>query len=537
MKYTERDFIFRMVNRLSISLVSVLVLTSCSQRHFTPKPDFSAVTSGEFPLKSIVVLYENDVHCAIDGYAKIAGLRDAINDTAYACLVSSGDFLQGGTAGALSRGQFITDIIRSSGYDAIGLGNHEFDFSGSRLLELMPQMDAPVVCSNLFDAKSGKMLCPPYVIKQFGPRKVAFVGVLTPETMSMESYAFYDNEGRLLYDLRMNDVYQLVQQAVDQARGEGADYVVLLCHIGEQSSDMDINSHKLVASTHGINVVLDGHAHSVIASESVLNLQGEPVIVTQTGTQFANIGKLLISRDGHCSTTLLPIKECTLQSPRVLATVDSVKQLIQEVSARVVAHAVAPLRINDEQGVRQVRCAETNSGDIVTDAYRYVMDAEIGLSNGGGIRSERLTHDITYGDLINMLPFENYVWKVEVKGSKIIELLEKNTATLPGEDGEFPQVSGLKYTVHLSDHTVTDVQVLDKDGLYKPIDPARTYTVATIDYCIHSNGLRGVLKGSKPLKRTSTLYRDILLEYIEKALGGQIGPEYAKPQGRINIVK
>lgn len=522
---------------LAVVCLSMILLTSCSKRNYVSQPDTASLTPGEAPLKSIVVLYENDVHCAIDGYAKIAGLRDAISDTAYACVVSSGDFLQGGTAGALSRGQNIADIISSVGYDAIGLGNHEFDFSGPRLMELMPQFHAPVVCANLFDASNGKQVCPSYVIKQCGPRKVAFVGVLTPETMTMESYAFYDDHDRLLYDLRVNDVYRLVQQAVDQARAAGADYVVVLSHIGEQSSDMNIDSHKMVAATHGIDVVLDGHAHSTIPSETVLNSKRQPVIVTQTGTQFANIGKLLINRDGQCSTTLLPMKECTLQSPRVTATIDSVKQLIQQTSERVVAHATAPLRINDENGVRKVRSAETNSGDIVTDAYRYVMDAEIGLSNGGGIRSERLTTEITYGDLINMLPFENYVWKVEAKGSKIIELLQKNTATLPGEDGEFPQVSGLKYTVHLSNHAVTDVQVLGKDGRYEPIDPDRIYTVATIDYCIHSNGLRGVLKGSKALKRTSVLYRDVLLEYIEKALGGKIGPEYAKPQGRITIVK
>ena len=200
------------------------------------------------------------------------------------------------------------------------------------------------------------------------------------------------------------------------------------------------------------------------------------------------------------------------------------------------ADCAAPLRIYDDNGTRLVRNQETNSGDFVTDAYRYVMDAEIGLSNGGGIRNERLSSELTYGDLINMLPFENYVWKVEATGAKIIELLQKSTSSVPKEDGDFPQVSGVKFTLHTSDHSISDVMVQRKDGQWEPIDPARTYTVATIDYCITSDGLRGVLRGSKALKRTSTLYRDVVEEYITKGLNGKIGPEYAKPQGRITIV-
>lgn len=512
-----------------IAITGMLTLSGCSRKNFP--------TIQQLPEKSIVVLFENDVHCAIDGYTKLAGLRDAVADTAYACVVSSGDFLQGATPGAVSRGQYIVDIMRQVGYDAIGLGNHEFDFSGDRLLELIPKLNAPVVSVNFYNNKTKQRVYKPYVIKQCGLRKVAFIGVVTPETMLMESYSFYDQDGNLLYDLHTKDYTQLLQETVNNVRKEGADYVVVLSHLGESPGEMDIDSHKMIAATTGIDVVLDGHSHSKVPSETVLNKIGKPVIVSQTGTQFANIGKLLITKDGQLSTALLPIKDCSYENQRVTATTDSVKALLKEIESRKVADCVAPLRIYDDDGNRLVRKMETNSGDLVTDAYRYVMDAEIGLSNGGGIRNERLATDVTYGDLINMLPFENYVWKVEATGAQIVELLQKSTSSLPKEDGDFPHVSGLKFTIHAISHTVSDVMVLNKDGNYEPIDPERIYSVATIDYCITSDGLRGVLRGSKPLKRTSVLYRDVVEEYLTKGLNGHIPERYAKPQGRITIVE
>jgi 2',3'-cyclic-nucleotide 2'-phosphodiesterase (5'-nucleotidase family) len=199
-------------------LCNMTTFTSCQPKEDV-KPDEKK--------SSIVILYENDVHCAIDGYAKMAGLRDAISDTAYVGLTSSGDYLMGGTAGALSTGSYIVDIMRTMHYDALGLGNHEFDFGGPRMLELLKGFNAPVICANFFDMQ-GKRFFPAYTIREYGKRKIAFVGVLTPKTMEDESYSFYDEKGNQLYDLKQSELPQLVQQAVDEVRQAGADYVILL---------------------------------------------------------------------------------------------------------------------------------------------------------------------------------------------------------------------------------------------------------------------------------------------------------------------
>ena len=485
---------------------------------------------------SLVVLYENDAHCAIDGYAKLAGLRDAISDTADVLLVSSGDFLQGNTAGAISKGQYIIDVMKTVGYDVITLGNHEFDYKVPRMLELTSQLDCQTVCANLFDAKSGKSIFAPYTIKKLGKWKIAFVGAVTPSTMQSERYAFYSDEGELLYTLKPEKVYSLVQQAADQARKEGADFVFVLSHLGEDKTDENVDSHGLAAATRGIDIILDGHTHSLRPADTVLNLDGRPVPITQTGAELANIGKLVVDAKGRTSLSMIPTTQLVKQNPKVIDAVAKVKKDMQKVTSQVVCHSDYVLQILDDAGEYLVRYAETNAGDLVTDAYRWATHADIALSNAGGLRNQIEAGDITYGDLIRLLPYDNYLTVVEVKGSTLAELLRRNTAKMSYDNGDFPQCAGLRYTIHTDMHTVTDIEVLNPNGIYVPIDPERTYTLATIDYCVSGGGFGGVLADCKVLKKTSVHYLDAVRDYIANELKGQIGIRYAKPQGRIRVV-
>jgi len=519
------------MKKLYSLLMILILLTACSTHN-------SIFSGKKKKQKTIVILYENDVHCGIDGYAKLAGLRDAIakSDTAYAAAVSCGDYLQGGSSGAISQGQYIVDIMRNVGYTAVTIGNHEFDYGTPRMKELLPQIKAPIVCANFFDVGATQPFYSPYVIQKYGKKRVAFVGACTPETMVAESYSFYDDNGKLLYDLKEKDFYRIIQKAVDNARAEGADYVVLLSHVGEAPSDMNIDSHQLVAATRGIDVVLDGHSHAVIPNDEVKNLDGKSVGITQTGTMFANIGKLIISPDGKFTTTLIPSKEISYTNAQVTHTTDSINDLMLQVTARQIGESDYAVRIIDDAGVRQVRKAETNMGDIVADAFRHNMDAEIGICNGGGIRNSIAAGKITYGDAINVLPFDNHMCKLEATGSEILAMLEKSTAITPEEDGNFPQVSGMRYTIHTKSHTVSDVQVLDAStGEYQPIELNRKYTVSTTDY-YNSGGFYGMLKKCTLLKTTTVLARDAFADYLETTLNGTTGTTYTQSQGRITII-
>ena len=488
--------------------------------------------------KSIVILSDNDVHCAIDGYTRLAGLYDAIaaSDTAWVASVSCGDYLQGGNAGALSRGQYIVDVMKEVKYDAVTLGNHEFDYGMDRMQELVPQIGTSILCANLFKYGSSEPCFASYTIREYGARRVAFVGVTTPESMIGESYSFYDNDGNQLYDLRTDDVCNLVQAAVNEARSQGADYVVVLSHLGEEQPALGITSHQLIAATRGIDALLDGHSHSVIPHDEVANLDGKLVPVSQTGTQFANVGKLVISTDGHISTSLIPVEDIPYERTSVSAVIEKVHQGLDQVTARKIAQSDFDLIMRDADGNRLIRRNETNLGDLLTDAVRYTLEAQIGLFNGGGFRNGISAGIITYGDIANAQPFDDHLSKFEATGEQILSMLVRCTSNLPSEEGQFPQVSGLRYTIHQQSDTVTDVAVLDEtSGNWIPIDPAGRYTIASSDYYARG-GFYDTLKDSKQLFYSTGLVRDALSDYLETTLGGTVPAIYAQPQGRITIV-
>ena len=489
--------------------------------------------------KSIVILYENDAHCGIDGYTKMAGLRDAITsaDTAYVGAVCVGDFLQGNTTGAISKGQYIADILRNMDYHALTLGNHEFDYGVPRMKQLLEQVNAPVVCANLYEAGEPQPIFAPYVIHQYGDKKVAYVGACTPETMILEGYSFYDTNGILLYDLKPKTFYQLIQQAVDEARAEGADYVVLLSHVGETTQSMGFNSHLLVNNTRGIDVVLDGHSHEIFENAKATNLDGKEITVTQTGTQFANIGKLLITPDGRLITKLIKRSEIPYENAQITATTDSIHQLVKAVTSEVVAHSDYTLVVSDENDQWIVRGEETNAGDLVADAYRYAMKADLGFENGGGIRNDINAGDITYGDIIGMLPYDNTLRRISVTAEQLKQMLTRCTALVPVLDGNFPQCSGLRFTIHSKSHTVSDIEILQEDGSYAPIDMQRTYSVALTNYNHEGGGFFDCFKKSPVLQESSLRYYEALSNYLSKVLGGSTGKAYAEPQGRIKIVE
>lgn len=489
------------------------------------------------PAKSIVILHENDVHCAVDGYARIAGLRNAIRDTAYVAVVSSGDYLQGGSTGVLSNGSYIMDIQQAVGYDAITLGNHEFDYFAPRLFELMEAYKVPVVCANLYDAATGERCFPDYIIKEYGPVKVAFVGATTPETEDDEYYALHDEKGEKIFDLKAEGFYALIQQSVDDARAKGADYVIVLGHLGEVPTVQKVDSHGLIAATTGIDAVLDGHTHSVVPAEYLANKDGKPVLIAQTGTAWENIGKLTIATDGTLSHTLVPVAELTEEDPTVAAVIADIKQQMEVVSSRVLGDSEVYLTINDPAGKRVSRSGECNLGDLLCDAMRHWMDADIALANGGGIRASIPAGTLTYGDIINVFPFVNYVYKIEATGDDILQVIDHCTRKAPQEEeGDFPQCSGIRYTVHTMDRRLSDVAIL-RDGEWEPIDPDKTYTVATINYCVNGGGFGHLFEHCKILRTSDMYYRDAVANYIVEVLGGHVGQTYAEPQGRIRFVK
>lgn len=518
-----------------MKVLKSLILLAASTALFTGCKSTKSQVA-QVPEKSIVIVYDNDAHCEIEGYAKMAGLRDAISDTAWVATVSCGDFLQGGTPGAISHGQYIVDIMKHMKYDAVTLGNHEFDYGVPAMFKLLEQIGSPVACVNFRDMQN-KRIYEPYVMKQMGNKKVAFIGTVTPTALDTEAYSFFDTDDKQIYDLASDVTYQLVQEQADAARKAGADYVIVLSHLGEDKNNRNVDSHGLAKATAGIDVILDGHTHNVVPRVYENNKEGKPVLITQTGVKFLNVGKLIISPDGNITTELVDRAKIDNVNAEVQQATDSINKILDATVKKPICKCDVDLRILDDQGLQEVRKAETNAGDLVADAYRIVTGADFAITNGGGIRTEVKAGNLTYGDIVSLLPYDNYVSIVEVTGQELKDVLAACTQFLPTRNGDFPQVSGIKFTVNVGQaESISNLVVLNKaTNEYEPVDLKKTYQLATIDYCITGGGLQGKLKKNTIIKPNIIIYNECLIQYVTETLNSHITDQYAEPQGRITI--
>jgi len=481
--------------------------------------------------KSLVVVYENDVHCNMEGYAKFAGLRDLIADTADVATVSSGDFLQGGALGTISHGGYVIPLVNKVGYDAMALGNHELDYKFPRLFEIADSLTPPIICSNLVFKGSSTPLFKPYVLKQIGSNKIAFVGALSPDAIVTESYAFEDDSLKTSYDIPASNRFQLVQAAVNEARQAGADFVILLSHFGLEPP---FTSTELIQNTFGIDAVLDGHSHSVIEEAFVPNLNGDSILVSQTGTKFQNVGVLSLTPNGKFHSRLIPLDSITIINEGVKVTYDSLYALAVQDLQTVVSSTQFDLTINSDDGNRLVRKGETNLADFVADAFRYAFKADIGLVNGGGVRATISAGNITYQNVLDVMPFANDMCLVRATGQQIKSVLAEGASHLPDEFGGFLQVSGLRYEVILdSMPRIGKVQVETSQGYTEIIDD-QFYTVGTSSYVAYAGAETKSLRQSEIIIDKMMTDDEAVMKYI-KHLGSEIPDVYRTSQGRIVI--
>lgn len=259
----------------------------------------------------IEIIFENDAHCTLSGYSKMVTLKSQIARNRRRVLTVSGgdftvDFMSRNTLGTKSKGAGIIEIMNAVGYDCIVPGNHDLDFSVQTMQENFAALNASVVCCNLKRLSDGSTLYPGYLIRKTGGRKIAFVGVTTPKAISSRNKSlFSDADGNMLYTFCEETLCDVVQNSVDKARSEGADYVIVLSHLGDKKNG-SVTSLDLIAATTGIDAVLDAHAHTVIPEQHVANKDGKEIILSSTGLKFANIGVLTIDKDGTISTALVP---------------------------------------------------------------------------------------------------------------------------------------------------------------------------------------------------------------------------------------
>ena len=500
------------------------------------------------------------------GYAGVAAYKAEMEQTHnFVTLVDCGDAIQGEPIGLLSAGSYLVDIMNEVGYDFATFGNHEFDFKLPRLAELTKLAKYEYLSCNFKYTGKGTsdISYKPYEIVDYGGTKVAFVGITTPESFVKSTPAYFqDDNGNFIYNLSEDKdgtaLYQAVQTAVDAAKAEGAKYVVAIAHLGMEGTTEYWTSEAVIKNTNGIDAMLDGHSHEEF-SKTVANKDGDDVVLAQTKTKLAYLGKLTISADGKITSELISAKDYTEKDEHITEFITGITDKFSAELSEVVGKSEIDLPDYDENGKRLVRNSETALGNLAADAFRVMLDADIGIMNGGGLRKPIKAGDITLNTLFSVFPWGNLPCKVAVTGQTVLDMLEMGAINYPKESGGFMHVSGLTYTIISGAEStiettdkgefikitgarrVTNVQVLNKStGKYEPINAKKIYTLGGIDYTIlYCGDGFNMFKGAKLVQRADATLTDakMVLSYIKDKLGGTIGTEYAAPQGRISVIR
>ena len=514
-------------------------------------------TAAAEPTEDVVILYTNDVHTYIDNplsYDVLAGLKASLEATyGNVLLVDAGDSVQGTAFGSMDKGETIVKLMNAAGYDLATLGNHEFDYGMEGAMNVINWAQFPYISCNFYHEENGVRKAPvlaPYEIFEIGGRKIAFIGMTTPETFTKSTPAYFqDGNGNYIYGISGGEdgvaLYADVQAAIDEV---DADYVIGLAHLGDDPASQPWTSEEVIANVTGLDALIDGHSHSTVVGKDV-----NGVWLTQTGEYFGNIGMMMIDGEtGEITTDLITYAEITevvkdetgaavldedgkeatevvgyefvsnfdlgtawASDAEVAAIKDAWIAEIDTQLGQTIGSTALTFDNYDADGNRLVRSQETNTGDFAADALYYLfdnmgLDVDVAIMNGGGVRNKAVTGELTYKTAKNIHTFGNVACLQTITGQQLLDALEWGARGVgTGEEiGGFLHVSGITYkvdgewpaSVQMDDkgvwtgaptggYRVHDVQVYNKDtGAYEPLDLTANYNLAGYNYTLRDLG-------------------------------------------------
>ena len=496
-----------------------------------------------------VILHSNDVHGAIERYAYMAALRDEYKGKgAEVILADAGDYSQGTAYVSITKGENAFDMMNAVGYDVATIGNHEFDYGWEQLKANADKATFKIVCADVLEG--GATIFDPNTIIEKGGVKIGFFGMQTPEAQTKANPALIQG----LTFLAGEDLYDCAQAQVDALETAGADVIICLSHLGVDASSEPNTSYDMLDNTTGIDMVIDGHSHTVMKATAETPIQS-------TGTAFANIGVIVID-----NATKKIVDNFLYEVPGTLTADTAVAAKAHEIMEHVnmaygAVFAKSEVELNGAKAPNGNRDGETNLGDLITDAMLWSiqknpdsvtvpMENVLAITNGGGIRAPIHKGDVTKKDVNTVLPFGNTVAVVYVTGAELLEALEASTYCTPEAVGGFPQVSGIEFIVDTSaaydandttypgstyygPKSINRVTIIGVNG--EEFDPEATYAVITNNFLAAGGDTYYAFANASAQFDTGLPLDEVLMDYITEELGGVIGEEYAQPQGRIVV--
>lgn len=417
-------------------------------------------------------------------------------------LLDAGDWWQGTPEGSLSKGDVMAEYFNALGYDAVVVGNHEYDAGQDELKRLIPRIEAPVLSANTRDAKTGARVkwVKPWIVKSVGGVKFGVFGLTTT---GMRRLAFPQNIAGLQFRREVDEA----RDCVAELKKQGAQVIIALTHVGfEQEGRGKFEGDQTIArEVPGIDLIVGGHSHTFLKEPYRDPANG--TLVVQAGQYLFAVGKTTLVIDDKTkkvvssSDTLVDLSPAEGRDEKVQAIVDKRMGEVERVFSVVLA--TAPQHYGREAD------KESALGGWMTDCYREHQHADVAIQNGGGIRADLPAGPVTLRSVFNVMPFDNYLVKLRMKGADLRAALDHGLGM-----GRIAQISGASATVRRKAPAGARLTSASVGGA--PLDDAKEYAVATLDFIV--NGGDGYDAFGKALSRedTGVLARDALRACAEK---------------------
>ena len=458
--------------------------------------------------KIMAVVHTNDTHGrlladdynGIMGFAKVgavvADLREKLNGNVV--VLDAGDALHGLPVATISKGKAVVDVFNTIGYDGMTFGNHDYNYGYQRGLELQKEMKFPVLVANVVDAE-GKPVYTPSTIKEVDGVKIGIFGLTTPETA-------YKSHPKNTEGLTIQDPVEVAKKMVAELEGK-VDVIVALTHLGYQEGDY--SSDKLAKAVDGIDLIVDGHSHTLLENGALVN--DTMIVQANEHDKYLGVTYLTVAKDGKVSImpTLLSTEAVSSYTDNKAVT-DLLAEVVKtnaELTADVCG--TTDVELVGERSV--VRTGESNLGNLLTTAMLEASGAEIAFTNGGGIRASIAPGEINKGDIIEVLPFGNQLVLINVTGENMVKALEFGVSKYPEANGGFPHVAGI--TFKFDPEQPVGSRVFDVMVGGQPIDLAKTYKVATNDFLAAGGDGYEMLTDTDPNEYDAL--DEVLFDYIK----------------------
>ena len=553
-----------MKKRLFASLLALMLVLGLS---------LSGLAEEAEPQK-LVVLHTNDVHgrivadpqAGILGYAAIAQYKKDLEEQGVSVLLlDAGDASQGTPLVNLGYGKNAIRFMGLTGYAAMTPGNHEFDWGADNLRQLAGEAQFPILSANILDHLSQELIFEANkVFEMPNGMRVGVFGLTTPETLTKA----HPDKVRGLDFLQGEALYQAAQAQVDELAGAGADYIILLSHLGMDEESAPNRVSDVLERVKGVHLAIDGHSHTLLESGQMM---GDTLVVS-TGAYGESLGVVTVE-DGKPAASLFKGlgQGAIVEHEGARYTATLIARLDPEVEAEIGAEdgaireelsksfAKTEVLLNGERDPGN-RTEETNLGDFAADAILWAARQALGeqvtaaVTNGGGIRASIQAGDITMNDMKTVFPFGNEVTVLEVTGAQLLEALEAATHSTPKAIGAFPQVAGIRFSIDTTvpyengeqypDSTYyapakpgSRVTIADIGG--QPFDLEAIYTIATNDFTAAGGDTYYAFRFPNATSgyKTGLALEDALVNYVTQVLGGVVSEQYAQPQGRITVIR